>query len=252
MFAVQIYCDFSGYTDIAIGCSRIMGIRLMKNFDHPYTATTIKEFWSRWHISLSTWFKDYLYFPLGGSRCSKPRHMMNLFIVFMVSELWHGAAWTYVIWGAIHGIYQIVGNLTLKKRNAMIERIGLSPKSPVIIMLRRIGVFGLVCFSWLFFRANSMADAAALIRTLFVSGWGIGLKETLGAMNLNAVNLLMSLLSVLTLIMIDHMLKYEDGQDGSHYITKNSAFIYYVWIVIFAWAILLSHDMTSTFIYFQF
>ncbi|MBE6636040.1 MAG: MBOAT family protein [Ruminococcaceae bacterium] len=252
MFAVQIYCDFSGYTDIAIGCSRIMGIRLMKNFDHPYTATTIKEFWSRWHISLSTWFKDYLYFPLGGSRCSKPRHMMNLFIVFMVSGLWHGAAWTYVIWGAIHGIYQIVGNLTIKKRNALIERIGLSPKSTVVTVLRRIGVFVLVCFSWLFFRANSMADAISLLRTLFITGWGTGLKDTLTAMNLNWVNLLMSVLSVLTLIMIDHMLKYEDGPDGSVHLTKNSAFIYYVWIVIFAWAILLSHDMTSTFIYFQF
>ena len=97
LFAVQIYCDFSGYTDIAIGCARIMGIRLMQNFNHPYTATTIKGFWARWHISLSTWFKDYLYFPLGGSRCSKPRHLMNLFIVFLVSGLWHGAAWTYVI-----------------------------------------------------------------------------------------------------------------------------------------------------------
>ena len=251
MFAVQIYCDFSGYTDIAIGCARIMGIRLMQNFNHPYTATTIKEFWSRWHISLSSWFKDYLYFPLGGSRCSKPRHLMNLFIVFLVSGLWHGAAWTYVIWGAIHGIYQIIGNLTIGKRNALLEKIGLSKKHPVVIYARRVIVFVLVCFAWLFFRANSTADALYLVKVLF-TGFGTGLAETLKIMNLDLTNILMCILSIATLIMIDHLLKYEDEIGGSYAITKNGTFIYYVWMIMFAWAILLSHDMSSTFIYFQF
>ena len=251
MFAVQIYCDFSGYTDIAIGCARIMGIRLMQNFNHPYTATTIKEFWSRWHISLSSWFKDYLYFPLGGSRCSKPRHLMNLFIVFLVSGLWHGAAWTYVIWGAIHGIYQIIGNLTIGKRNALLEKVGLSKKHPVVIYARRVIVFVLVCFAWLFFRANSTADALYLVKVLF-TGFGTGLAETLKIMNLDLTNILMCILSIATLIMIDHLLKYEDEIGGSYAITKNGTFIYYVWMIMFAWAILLSHDMSSTFIYFQF
>ena len=251
MFAVQIYCDFSGYTDIAIGCARIMGIRLMQNFNHPYTATTIKEFWSRWHISLSSWFKDYLYFPLGGSRCSKPRHLMNLFIVFLVSGLWHGAAWTYVIWGAIHGIYQIIGNLTIGKRNALLEKVGLSKKHPVVIYARRVIVFVLVCFAWLFFRANSTADALYLVKVLF-TGFGTGLAETLKIMNLDLTNILMCILSISTLIMIDHLLKYEDEIGGSYALTKNGTFIYYVWMIMFAWAILLSHDMSSTFIYFQF
>ena len=251
MFAVQIYCDFSGYTDIAIGCARIMGIRLMQNFNHPYTATTIKEFWSRWHISLSSWFKDYLYFPLGGSRCSKPRHLMNLFIVFLVSGLWHGAAWTYVIWGAIHGIYQIIGNLTIGKRNALLEKVGLSKKHPVVIYARRVIVFVLVCFAWLFFRANSTADALYLVKVLF-TGFGTGLAETLKIMNLDLTNILMCILSIATLIMIDHLLKYEDEIGGSYALTKNGTFIYYVWMIMFAWAILLSHDMSSTFIYFQF
>ena len=251
MFAVQIYCDFSGYTDIAIGCARIMGIRLMQNFNHPYTATTIKEFWSRWHISLSSWFKDYLYFPLGGSRCSKPRHLMNLCIVFLVSGLWHGAAWTYVIWGAIHGIYQIIGNLTIGKRNALIEKVGLSKKHPVVIYARRVIVFVLVCFAWLFFRANSTADALYLVKVLF-TGFGTGLAETLKIMNLDLTNILMCILSIATLIMIDHLLKYEDEIGGSYALTKNGTFIYYVWMIMFAWAILLSHDMSSTFIYFQF
>ncbi|MBQ3015822.1 MAG: MBOAT family protein [Clostridia bacterium] len=252
LFAVQIYCDFSGYTDIAIGCARIMGIRLMKNFDHPYTATTIKEFWGRWHISLSTWFKDYLYFPLGGSRCKKSRHLFNLFVVFLVSGLWHGAAWTYVIWGAIHGVYQIIGNLTIKTRNRALSLVKLSDKSLPVVIFRRLMVFVLVCFAWLFFRANSMADAISLLRTLFVTGWGVSLSDTLTSMNLDLTAILMCALSVLTLIMIDRVLKYEDEEGGSGLLVKNGSFIYFIWIIMFAWAILLSQDIASTFIYFQF
>ena len=251
LFAVQIYCDFSGYTDIAIGCARIMGIRLMQNFNHPYMATTIKEFWSRWHISLSTWFKDYLYFPLGGSRCSKPRHLMNLMIVFLVSGLWHGAAWTFVIWGAIHGLYQVIGVLTIKKRNALLAKIGLGEKSAIVVWVRRVITFILVGFSWLFFRANTMGEASVLLGKLF-GGWGVGLPETLEAMGLDFVAILTTTLSIIILIMIDRLLVYGDEQDGSLTLTKNGAFVYFVWIVMFCWMLLLSNDMTSTFIYFQF
>ena len=250
LFAVQIYCDFSGYTDIAIGCARIMGIRLMKNFDHPYMATTIKEFWSRWHISLSSWFRDYLYIPLGGSRCKKWRHLMNLFIVFLVSGLWHGAAWTYVIWGAIHGVYQIVGQLTIKGRNKLITNIGLDPKGRLVGWGRRVVTFVLVCFSWLFFRANTTDDAWVLLGRLFTAGGS--LTDTLAHMDLDITNILMCILSVATLVMIDRLLKYEDAEDGSFVLVRNSSFIYFVWIIIFSWAILLSKDMASTFIYFQF
>ncbi len=251
LFAVQIYCDFSGYTDIAIGCARIMGIRLMQNFNHPYTATTIKGFWARWHISLSTWFKDYLYFPLGGSRCSKPRHLMNLFIVFLVSGLWHGAAWTYVIWGAIHGIYQIVGTLTIKPRNKLIEKLGMSETTPAVVIVRRVIVFALVCFSWLLFRANSMADAIHLIKVLF-TGWGGGIGQALTLMDLDLVAILTCIFSIATLIIIDHVLKYEDEVGGSYMLTRGGSFIYYVWMIMFAWGVLLSKGESSTFIYFQF
>ena len=252
LFAVQIYCDFSGYTDIAIGAARIMGIRLMKNFDHPYTATTIKEFWGRWHISLSSWFKDYLYFPLGGSRCSKPRHLMNLMIVFLVSGLWHGANWTFVIWGAIHGLYQIFGTLTLKSRNNLLTKVGLSDKSTLVIWVRRVNTFILVGLAWLFFRANTVTDAFALLEKLFVSGWGVGLPETLSAMGLELIPILMTAFSILTLIIIDHLLVHSDAPDGSSALVKRGSFVYFVWIVVFAWALLLSKDMMSTFIYFQF
>ena len=108
-FALQIYCDFSSYSTIAIGAAQIMGFELMENFNAPYFACSIQEFWRRWHISLSTWFRDYLYIPLGGSRCSKGKKYRNIFITFLVSGLWHGANWTYVLWGGIHGAYQIIG-----------------------------------------------------------------------------------------------------------------------------------------------
>ena len=250
LFAVQIYCDFSGYTDIAIGCARIMGIRLMKNFDHPYKSESIKEFWSRWHVSLSSWFKDYLYIPLGGNRKGKPRQLINVMIVFLVSGLWHGAAWTFVIWGAIHGIYQVIGTLTIKPRNKLLSRIGLSEKSMGVRLARRIITFILVTFAWLFFRANSMADAAVLLNTL-VTGWG-NTAETFSSMGLSLTAIVTTALSILTLVMIDTLLVYEDTDDGSEALTKNGAFIYLIWIILFAWGLLLSKDMMSTFIYFQF
>ncbi|MHC2992404.1 alginate O-acetyltransferase, partial [Pontibacter sp. HJ8] len=158
-FAFQIYCDFSGYSDIAIGASQVMGFRLMENFRSPYFAKTIPEFWSRWHISLSTWFRDYLYIPLGGNRVVKWRWYYNLFIVFLLSGFWHGASWTFVVWGALHGIYQIFGLMTRDKRNALVHRIGLTAHPHFYKGVQVLTVFFLVCFSWIFFRANSIGDA---------------------------------------------------------------------------------------------
>ncbi len=251
LFAVQIYCDFSGYTDIATGCARVMGIRLMKNFDHPYTATSIKEFWSRWHISLSSWFKDYLYIPLGGNRCSLARNLVNILIVFAVSGLWHGAAWTFVIWGLLHGVYQVIGRLTIKKRNALVTRAGFTPESPAVVWVRRILTFLLVDFAWLFFRANSTRDAFTLLGRLF-NGWGAGLGSTLDAMGLNAVGIITTLLSIATLLMIDRLLTYDDLPDGSRVLTERGGFVYFVWVILLAWLLLYSNGAESTFIYFQF
>ena len=250
LFAVQIYCDFSGYTDIAIGCARVMGIRLMKNFDHPYRATTIKEFWGRWHISLSGWFRDYLYIPLGGSRCAKWRHLMNLFIVFLVSGLWHGAAWTFVIWGALHGVYQIIGNLTYKPRAALIKKLGFSESSRAVVWVRRAITFFLVSVGWLVFRANSLSDALILLKNLFTSFDGVG--AAMSALGLTVPGALLVCVSILVLIIMDNLITYEGEGDGSDIITKNGAFIYVVWIIFIIWTLLLSNDMISTFIYFQF
>ena len=250
LFAVQIYCDFSGYTDIAIGCARIMGIRLMKNFNHPYHATTIKEFWSRWHISLSTWFRDYLYIPLGGNRCSKARHMLNLFIVFLVSGIWHGAAATFIIWGAIHGVYQIVGNLTYKPRARLLKACDLSESSPLVIWGRRIITFILVSFAWLFFRANSVDDALYLLRTLF--SFEGKMSDTLDLMGLDLAHIILVVAAIFTLILIDHALTYEDEGDNSGMLVRGGSFVYFTWAIIVCWVLLLSQNLVSSFIYFAF
>jgi D-alanyl-lipoteichoic acid acyltransferase DltB (MBOAT superfamily) len=223
----------------------------MKNFDHPYTATSVKEFWSRWHISLSSWFKDYLYIPLGGNRRGKPRQILNVMIVFLVSGLWHGAAWTFVIWGALHGVYQVVGTLTWKKRNELLGVVGLSKDSFGVVLVRRALTFVLVTFAWLFFRANSMGDAVILLKKLS-SGFGTPFGESLSAMKLGTVALVMTVLLILTLYMIDRLLTYDDRPDGSALLVRDGAFVYFIWIVMFVWVLLLSKGMSSTFIYFQF
>lgn len=162
-FAFQIYCDFSGYSDIAIGISRTMGFDLMKNFERPYFSKSITEFWRRWHISLSTWFRDYVYIPLGGSRKGKYRTYFNLFMVFFISGIWHGAAMTFVIWGAIHGIIIVLEKATSKQRKSVFAKINLT-KENVVGKLFFIGItFTIVCFAWIFFRANSAKDSWAIV-----------------------------------------------------------------------------------------
>ena len=249
MFALQIYCDFSGYTDIATGCARIMGIRLMKNFERPYSARSIKEFWSRWHISLSGWFKDYLYIPLGGSRRSAVRNAFNVFIVFLVSGLWHGASWTFVIWGALHGFYRVVGSLTEKGRASLLHRLGIDRASRSVCAIRRVVTFVLVSFAWIFFRANSISDALVLVGALFTRP--SSLSETLSLMKLDTVSIFLVILSVGVMLLIDRALSYDE-QDGSDILVKNGAFIYYVLAIAMVWLLLLSKGQSSTFIYFQF
>ncbi|MCR9065176.1 MAG: MBOAT family protein [Cytophagales bacterium] len=160
-FSFQIYCDFSGYSDIAIGCARLMGFKLMENFDVPYISKSISEFWRRWHISLSGWFRDYLYIPLGGSRVGEYRHYMNYFIVFMISGLWHGAAWTFIIWGSLHGIYLIFAMLRKKYLNIEMPQNAFTDKLQILI------TFGLVTLSWVFFRARGLGNAKVILTKIF-------------------------------------------------------------------------------------
>ncbi len=163
-FTFQIYCDFSGYSDIALGSAKVMGIDLMKNFNIPYIAASVKEFWERWHISLSTWFKDYLYIPLGGNRVSKSRWIFNLFIVFLISGFWHGANWTFIVWGALHGTYLIL-EIILKPTT---ERwLNTSTKTGKLISI--LITFHLAMFAWVFFRAKSIHAAAYGIKQIFTN-----------------------------------------------------------------------------------
>ncbi|MFO0358096.1 MAG: MBOAT family O-acyltransferase [Sphingobacteriaceae bacterium] len=162
LFSFQIFCDFSGYSDIALGASQTMGIKLMKNFDRPYSSKTISEFWSKWHISLSTWFKDYVYIPLGGNRVSKLKWYRNIMIIFLISGFWHGANWTFIIWGALHGFYLIVGieSRSIRERIFNFLRITNTYLYPII---QRSTVFFLVTTAWVFFRSRSISDAFFMI-----------------------------------------------------------------------------------------
>ncbi|HHG83618.1 MAG TPA: MBOAT family protein, partial [Bacteroidetes bacterium] len=159
-FAFQIYCDFSGYTDIAIGCAALMGFTLMENFDRPYLSRSISEFWRRWHISLSSWFRDYVYIPMGGSRVVKWRWYYNLFITFLVSGLWHGAAWTFVVWGALHGIYLVIGVVSAPIRLRLFKAWRLDRWPKTVHVYQVLTTFFLVVVGWIFFRAGSMHNAA--------------------------------------------------------------------------------------------
>lgn len=162
-FAFQIYCDFSGYSDIAIGTAKIMGYELMDNFRAPYFSRSIPEFWRRWHISLSTWFRDYLYIPLGGNRVLKWRWYYNLFITFLISGLWHGANWTFIAWGALHGFYMIFNVSTAGFRKKILDSKQIIYRIFSNQSLNILFTFILVCFAWIFFRANNIEDAGILI-----------------------------------------------------------------------------------------
>jgi D-alanyl-lipoteichoic acid acyltransferase DltB (MBOAT superfamily) len=164
-FAIQIYCDFSGYSDIAIGCAKTMGFDLMTNFKRPYFAKSISDFWSRWHISLSTWFRDYLYIPLGGNRVKISRRFLNLFIVFILSGLWHGASYNFIIWGVLHGVYQIIG-LAIKPYLAKLETHFSSFFLQIWNFLKGTMVLSIVTFAWIFFRADNLTNAFTLISNL--------------------------------------------------------------------------------------
>ncbi|MEZ5004453.1 MAG: MBOAT family O-acyltransferase [Chitinophagales bacterium] len=198
-FAFQIYCDFSGYSDIAIGCALMLGIQLMKNFERPYFALNIQEFWKRWHISLSTWFKDYVYIPLGGNRVVKWRWYYNLFITFLVSGLWHGANWTFVIWGALHGLYILFYNM-MKEEKILDPR----KKGRARQMLNRFFTFHIALLAWVFFRANHLGDVDNMIIGMF--------QPTVGSINLFTfkIDLYLSILFIGLLVMIEWLIEHKN------------------------------------------
>ncbi|MBQ8509795.1 MAG: MBOAT family protein [Clostridia bacterium] len=249
LFAVQIYCDFSGYTDIAIGCGRIMGYRLMQNFDRPYSAENIKNFWDRWHISLSSWFKDYLYIPLGGNRRGRGMQMRNLFIVFLVSGLWHGADWTFVLWGVLHGVYRLMGMITFKKREELYAKAGIDTKSTPVRIWRRAVTFVMVCFAWIFFRANNTSELLILLKRLFTT---FDLAALPGQIGLTLNGTLILIFAIALMVLIDRRFTLPEYTTPDGAVMQGGVSIYLLWAVLFAWLILLAGDGSSAFIYFQF
>ncbi len=245
-FAVQIYCDFSAYSDIARGSSRIIGIELMQNFDCPYGAQSIKDFWRRWHISLSTWFKDYLYFPLGGSRKGKARTLLNLVIVFMVSGLWHGAAFTFVLWGLLHGIYQVVGSLAMPVKKKIYSVI--PEKNIILQLIRTLSTFVLVCIGWVFFRANSVGDAVYVLKQMLTPGvfdpFSLGLSTPM----LNAV-----IVAAIVLFTVDFLNRKQKITDfvNSHILVRYVVY-FIILLSIFIFGYYGSGFDPQDFVYFQF
>ena len=256
LFAFQIYCDFAGYSAIAIGAAEIMGFRLMDNFNAPYLAESVADFWRRWHISLSTWFKDYLYIPLGGNRKGKGRKFLNLLIVFAVSGLWHGAGWTFVIWGCINGIYQIVGSLFAPMRRKALAILKINPESLSHHLVKVIITFLLVDFSWLFFRADNIRHALRIIKSIckIHNPW-ILMDGSLYTLGLSQKSFRVMLVSLGVLLFAD-ILKYK-GICIRRIILEQDW--WFRWLVITGSVLMISlvgiwgvgYD-ASSFIYFQF
>ncbi len=246
-FAFQIYCDFSGYTDIARGASRVMGIELMQNFRLPYFSKSISEFWRRWHISLSSWFSDYVYISLGGSRCAKWKWYRNLLIVFLLSGLWHGAAWTYVIWGALNGFYLVFALVTRSLREKLAHAVRLD-RAPALQKFVKVFVsFNLICFSWIFFRATSFTNAHFIIKKIFTD---FGLNINFGSVGITRYQVALCCCVVAFLTAVQLM---QRTRTLSEDIEKRPLVVrwglYYAGLILL---ILFGVFNTSSFIYFQF
>lgn len=246
LFAIQIYCDFSGYSDMAIGAARVMGFRLMENFNTPYIANSIKEFWARWHISLSTWFRDYVYIPLGGNRVSKWKLNRNLFFVFALSGFWHGANWTFIIWGALHGAYLVIENI-LKKYNWFKNYI--ASKSLWVKALSVFIIFQLVTFGWIFFRAETVHDAWTIVYRI-INAEGADLAMPSDFLMMGTPGLLYKFLLVGGFLFIDPFLHRFTRGYYDQSTTSNTRLALYSFLA--AMVILLGFWGEIEFIYFQF
>lgn len=256
-FAIQIYGDFAGYSAVAIGAARIMGFELTENFNAPYFADSIGDFWHRWHISLSTWFRDYLYIPLGGNRKGKFRKYCNLMITFLISGLWHGAAWTFVIWGGIHGLYQVAGDLLKPVRKKINTLLKVRTNVFSYKLGKIITTFMLVDFAWIFFRAESMGQIRLFLNRMFTRfnpwvlfdeslfGYGIDRKEW-------------GILAAALLIMfVVDLLRYKKNVNFGDFLVKQNLWFQYAVLFLLIVSILIYGEYginfdSNQFIYFQF
>jgi len=251
-FAFQIYCDFSGYSDIAIGAAQIMGFRLMKNFDMPYFATSMTNFWRKWHISLSTWFRDYIYIPLGGNRVSRPRWCLNQMITFSISGLWHGASFTFIIWGFLHGLILIAEKLTENIRKKISGAIKLGRLSPVKTFLCVCYTFFATCITWILFRSDTFGDAFYILGRVFS-----GLPEFVSLNGAAAMfpgiprqNLYVAVFGIVGLLVADFLCRKSDFRTVAEKIPIYARIPLYALLVCLI--LVFGAYETKSFIYFQF
>lgn len=256
-FGIQIYCDFNGYSTIAIGAAKIMGFTLSENFNVPYFATSIKDFWRRWHISLSMWFRDYLYIPLGGNRCSRIRRYVNIMITFLVSGLWHGASWTYVVWGGLHGLYQVLGDILKPIRQKIIKVTKIDTEVFSYKFGQVIITLSLTTFAWIFFRANSITEACYYIQRLFTK-WNpwVLFDQSLYTHGLDIIEMNVLVIAVLCVLLVD-FIKYKKNCTIAQILIKQN--LWFRWgIMIFLVITILVYGKygidfdSSKFIYFDF
>ena len=243
-FAFQIYFDFNAYSTIAKGSAKIMGVNLSTNFKKPYLAKSIKDFWKRWHISLSSWFKEYLYFPIGGNKKGFARTQVNTLIIFLVSGLWHGASWNFVVWGALHGIFQIIENIVYKYHKKDRKQSLLSNIFKIII------TFSLVDFSWIFFRANTLKDALTVIANLF----SFGMKINLNLLGTTWLELIILLFAIIIVILVEI---YSNKNNIKEMFYKKNIIIRWIFYYILIFSIIIfgiygPGYSSQEFIYFQF
>lgn len=240
-FAFRIYCDFSGYSDIARGCSKLLGFELMLNFNNPYFATSIREFWTRWHISLSTWFREYLYLPLGGSRKGSFRHAMNILITFIVSGFWHGANFTFIVWGAIHGVAYLVEMVWVRSTSLRAPRWIAIPL-----------VFMTVCVGWVFFRADSVKDALIILYETVYYGFSPGdWPAQIAPFVPHPAKLLAGFIAVLVLLIAEAVMMRKGVKEKWERIPRAVRWAAYLGIA--CWILLLGEfGEPQRFIYFQF
>lgn len=232
-YSLQIYVDFSAYSDMAIGSARLLGLNIMENFDSPYLSSSVKMFWRRWHISLTSWFKDYLYIPLGGSRCSKLRNVLNTLIVFAVSGLWHGASVTFLIWGVINGIYLVIGNLMSPVYRKIKDYLKIKDSNNLFLIIKGTITFILISLTWIFFRADNLEHAILIFKSIYINKQ---LAISLTSLEIDAYNLIVLIVSIIVMLVIDVLTRKKylpDMLNNNLILTYVTCFLLIIAIILF-------------------